>query len=62
MCSDMRAFPPSPAALLGAMTGPEVKSHSNSNSHRHRKSTSDGNKRSGKNSRRLSRCALLPLL
>ena len=26
MCSNIRAFPPSPAPLLGAMTGPKVKS------------------------------------
>jgi len=34
MCSNIRAFPPSPAPLLGAMTGPKVKSRRNSNSNK----------------------------
>jgi len=39
MCSNIRAFPPSPAPLLGAMTGPTVKSRRNSNSNSNKSNT-----------------------
>ncbi|MGQ0802122.1 MAG: hypothetical protein ACT4NL_18655 [Pseudomarimonas sp.] len=72
----MRAFPPSPAALLGAMTGLWVKSNSkgrssgNSNNNNSNNSSNNSNSNSnsnnssgnGNNRRQLSRCALWLLL
>jgi hypothetical protein len=55
MASNIRAFPPSPAALLGAMTGGEVKSNSRSNRKSRSKSKSKSKSRSKSKSKSKSR-------